>query len=167
MSTYKKITQAIPNGDLETVKNLNRKIAQNSIKSGLPVFDYKGKTFFMWAILENHLDMTALHYAAQFGSVKGVKFLLKQNAEIDVFDKENYTPLMLALEKPTPYYVKDSARKIISKVQNAINDNSVLHSAASLGAADIVLSLIERGLDINTLGEENKTPLAGLLQKER
>ncbi|MCP4134734.1 MAG: hypothetical protein GY754_27415 [bacterium] len=235
MSGNKKISQAISNGDIETLKgligkdqdvfsyivlaieheqfktakflikkcaNLDKKIIYTSIKSGMPVFNYEERTLLMWAIIEDHLDiakllikqgastevtdkykMTALHNAAQFGCVKGVKFLIEQNAEIEARSKGNYTPLMLALEKPTPYYVKNYALETIFEVYYSLDDenleaaaqllldagadftlkdknnNTALHSAASLGAADITLFLIEQGLDINARGEEKETPL--------
>ncbi|MCP4164012.1 MAG: hypothetical protein GY760_28450 [Deltaproteobacteria bacterium] len=209
------IVIAIEHEQFEIVKylidictDLDEKIRYIDIKSSMPAFKYEGRTLLIWAIIEGHPDiasllinqgasievtdeykMTALHYAAQFGCVEGVKLLLERNAEIDLFAKGRYTPLMLAMERPTPYYVRSYALETKFKVHNILDNNkdnlvssahlllnaganityrdgqnnTLLHSAASIGDENIVLSLIDRGLGINVKGEDKETPLTKAL----
>jgi ankyrin repeat protein len=104
--------------------------------------------------------VSALDVAAMNGHVDVIELLLKRGANVNIVDKDGYTPLMTAA-----LHFKNDAIKVLvassADVRRADGmwGNTPLHVAAENGDLDIVKLLLERGARINAQNFARVTPL--------
>jgi hypothetical protein len=114
--------------------------------------------------------MTALYHAACGGHADTVKVLLDANADpkagdpmfspLDIASSQGYTSIVNLLLKAG---TGTGGKKRASKKAGAA-DNAALSSAALMGQAEIVRTLLASGADANRAGEEHFTPLMGAVR---
>ncbi|MDH4240830.1 MAG: ankyrin repeat domain-containing protein [Phycisphaerae bacterium] len=151
-SSFGPLQRAAQNGDLPAVKSL--------IEQGTPV-DHPCD-FNRW---------TALHAAAHKGNVEIAEYLLKQGANVDVKDKDGYTPLHNTADS----FLKGFPRKRTEADRNRIaalllkygahvnatinHGDTPLHRAAITNNVALVQLLLENGADPNIQQSQGMTPL--------
>jgi ankyrin repeat protein len=102
---------------------------------------------------------TALHYAAQRGSLECVKLLIKNEAEINELTNKLETPLHIATQLNF-FQVAQVLIESGAKVNAATNKNKKpIHFAAKQNFTEIVQLLIENKADLNCTTNNNETPL--------
>ena len=107
---------------------------------------------------------TALHVAAQKGSLVIVKMLLDQGADTEVLNKQGHTPLASALFARNPL-VAD----YLLKRQASLDPDALLREAVLLGGADrdVVDFLVKQGASLDSPDAEGNTPLHLAILKGR
>lgn len=139
-------------GDLSFVKSL--------VKHGTPVD--QACNFNHW---------TALHATAHAGHVEIAEFLINHGANVNVKDKDGYTPLHNTADS----FVKGSPRKRTEAERNRIaalllkhgarinattnHGETPLHGAAPTNNVGLVQLLLENGADANIQQAQGMTPL--------
>jgi hypothetical protein len=112
---------------------------------------------------DNRNGRTLLHLAAKKGYAKAAKLLLDNNADINVRDVMEATPLHVAVIEDKIEIVRiliahgadlDATSKYLS---------TPLSNAADSGQVAIVKLLLENGSDVNAKGKDWSTPLKGAL----
>jgi ankyrin repeat protein len=109
---------------------------------------------------------TALHYAAKRGHGDIISLLLQKNADVDVQSNRHSTALMTALEED-----KLECVRLLLAVDgidvNAMDDDgaTALSKAALKGHANIVMSLIEHGANVNAVGVLGPNALTDMVCK--
>lgn len=106
---------------------------------------------------KNMHGSTALHQAASQSAAKVVEVLLTHKADVNAADKDNVTPLHVAIR-----YGKNDKRNAVVKIllKSGANVNirstrdgtTPLFNAISRGDIDITKLLIARGADLNIMG---------------
>lgn len=145
--------------------------------------DRKGRTPLHHAIIENQgkiaqaliergaevnaVDkngMTPLYFAARDGNVKLAKLLLENGARVDIVANNGNTPIHKALNKDHQdlVYIFLLHGPVKSKVHDTL-----LHTAAKKGLKQLILFLIEKGININSQDEDGETPLHYAARKNR
>ena len=104
----------------------------------------------------NYLDIygkNSLHVALQRGSIDIVRLLLNHGADANYVDKYGKNPLHVALHM--------GADKIIRLLIDlpGINSWTSLHAASQKGQDDIVVSLLNHGVDANHSDSNGRSPL--------
>ena len=136
-----KICKAVKNGDMSGVREL----------------------------LETYNDSTSLRnkcmwFAAQYGKVDVVKFLIQNGADVNAVDKRKHTfdrtGLLLALERGH----FDVAKLLIQSgadvnIVDGYEKKSPLHVAAKVGRINVVKVLIQNGAQVNYGDKDNYTAL--------
>jgi len=129
---------SLENGEDEKVKELLEKIDINTQDSD---------------------GSSPLHYAAYYGNLDLLKFLVEKGAKVDILNREGKTPLMFAtlmgqtesvdilIQNKADVYIKDK------------NKNTLLHFAAIEGALEIAKLLMEKGVAFEAKNYTGKTPL--------
>ncbi|CAO1601837.1 hypothetical protein XANCAGTX0491_005473 [Xanthoria calcicola] len=127
-------------------------------------------------------DRTALHVAAQNGRVANIRLLLKKGAKLDPRQSEGYTPLLMAVEADQQQAVQifpdtdqQQAVQVLldagADVNAKLNDGSgALHIALESKHAQLVTTLLDRGIECFTPNNFGTTPLnlaCGLGLKEQ
>ena len=113
----------------------------------------KAKAFLTQDISIDWLDghgYAPLHYAAKNGQRQTVELLLAKGADVNVKTWGNQTPLDIALQ----HSHKDIADLVLSKGADVS-----IHTAATLGDAQRMRNLLEKGVDINSRDKNGRTPL--------
>ncbi|XP_036970836.1 CARD- and ANK-containing Inflammasome Adaptor Protein [Acanthopagrus latus] len=88
-----------------------------------------------------------------------VTVLIDRGANVNVFDKQGYTPLLLSAELGHSEVLRVLVAKQ-AKLDATLSDgSSALHLAVHSGSAPIVQTLLGKGLDPNTTGPKAQTPL--------
>ncbi|GJE85550.1 ANK-REP-REGION domain-containing protein [Phanerochaete sordida] len=102
---------------------------------------------------------TPLHWAATSGSLEIVRYLLDQNAQVDLPDNAGWTALHIASSAGH----EDIVRELLGAGADVKKTNdkglTALHYAASKSRIDIGKLLIDRGADINARDKANQTAL--------
>ena len=88
---------------------------------------------------------TPLHWACTSGTLEIVRYLLDQNAEVDVRDSSGWTPLHIAGLVP-----------LIFSASSAV---LIVDHPASAGHEEIVRELLGAGADVNRTNDKGLTPL--------
>lgn len=102
---------------------------------------------------------TALHWAAQEGSLNAAKILLKNGAKIDLYDFEKFTPLAIAAGEGNLNFAKFLLNKG-AKVNKTVQGRSTaLHLASAWDHRDIVKLLLDNNAKINLRDSDGQTPL--------
>ena len=151
-SSFGPLQKASRNGDLSLVKSL--------IEQGTPVD--QPCDFNRW---------TALHAAAHKGHVEIAEFLIKHGANVNVKDKDGYTPL----HNTAGSFLKGYPRKRTEADRNRIaalllkhgaclnatinHGDTPLHRAASTNNVALVQLLLENGANPNIQQAQGMTPL--------
>ncbi|KAM6963017.1 CARD- and ANK-domain containing inflammasome adapter protein [Aplochiton taeniatus] len=110
---------------------------------------------------------SALFSAVRKNQDAVISALIDSGADVNVCDKQGYTPLLLAAELGHT----DAFRALVSKqapVNSTLPDlSSALHLAVQRGSGPITQLLLEKGLDPNTAGPKAHTPLHLAAQHNR
>ncbi|ETS82540.1 hypothetical protein PFICI_04416 [Pestalotiopsis fici W106-1] len=171
-----------------------RKLIQ--AKADVNAADGDGRTAMMWAMSRvchvgvlNHLlgrgaDLhiqlltdgdTLLHDAARMGNLKGVRFLLDNQLNIESRNKLGKTPLMRAISANQVEVVKllldrgsdVNARGELVKVSDFTVSTSPLTEAIEIGNLDILQQLLAKGATIGVPEHEEETALLFALSRGR
>ena len=98
------------------------------------------------------------HAATRNGDLEIVKRLVERDADIDVPDKLQLSPLLLAIK----YNHSDVVEYLLSECSYLdavdLNSNNALHIAAQQGNCDIANLLLECGVDTNLQNKQCMTP---------
>ncbi len=101
---------------------------------------------------------TALHAACEDGHESIVDYLLENGADRNIsFIKFNVSALYMAVQNGHFSIVKLFFKK--KELLNEVGLKKVLHIAAGRNHKEILLFLIEQGLDVNVTNEDGSTPL--------
>nr|MCU0749874.1 ankyrin repeat domain-containing protein [Akkermansiaceae bacterium] len=123
------------------------------------------------------LNYTPLMYAAEYGDVATVRFLLDRGANVNALDLRKVTPLFIAAWHGRPSVVSTLLDRggdpAISSPE--INDGdkrmdfgTALHGAVQQGHIEVVKTLVGRGADINAISPvKQHTPLIRALALQR
>ncbi|XP_066287922.1 GA-binding protein subunit beta-1-like [Branchiostoma lanceolatum] len=124
----------------------------------------------------NHI----LLYAAENGSLGGVKAALKAGADIDYdrpgstdmldtsgTDDSTFTPLIIACIKGHVDVVRLLLRKGASLVKRTVGATTALHAAAREGRTEVVEVLVQHGATLDVLDGYQLTPLMTACCHER
>jgi inversin len=106
--------------------------------------------------------MTALHWAAQSGSVKSVKCLIKRGANVLAKDVNGRTPLILSTANTSADCLTILLRSLPmdSYVNDPDNEQmTALHWSAYNNSTDCVRALLKMKADVVLCDKEGKTPL--------
>lgn len=164
---------AVANGDLQICKLLLEK----GKDIDLNLQNVEGYTPFVLALINGHEEIATLlceHncdgsvmgadaippilIAAQKKYCKTVSCLIRNEVDVNVSDKTHNTPLIYALENKC----NDMAMELIeagADVKASENKKSPLHLAAELGSKPLVMAILDRGEDINSLDVNDESPL--------
>ncbi|GAA6235605.1 ankyrin-2-like isoform X1 [Lates japonicus] len=88
-----------------------------------------------------------------------VTALTDSGANVNVCDKQGYTPLLLSAELGHTEVFRVLVEKLAKLGATLSNLSSVLHLAVQGGSVPIVQTLLEKGLDPNITGPKTQTPL--------
>ncbi|XP_045906758.1 CARD- and ANK-domain containing inflammasome adapter protein [Micropterus dolomieu] len=101
----------------------------------------------------------ALYSAVKNNHDGVVSILIDSGANVNMLDKEGYTPLLLSAELGHTEVFRALLAKQ-AKLDATLSDlSSALHLAVHGGSVPIVQTLLERGLDPNITGPKAQTPL--------
>lgn len=157
---------AIKNEDLQKVKEI---VAKNSnllnYRQGNEKFRYSTRVHFGQIPYtkdksETNLQdgWTALHWAAFCGNKKIAEFLVSQNADLNVSDWSGKTPLLIAVS-----YGSSEIAKIFLKngalLKGEKSNATAIHLAVALKNVEILKTLLESKVDVNTKDRFERTPL--------
>ena len=104
---------------------------------------------------------SALHYAAKDSDSSMIEYLIEQGISVNVVDNDNKTPLLWA-DKPN--YVENVTALLkcgadINKV-NAQSGACTLYYAAKDADKRMIEFLMEKGISVNVIDKDNKTPMS-------
>ena len=136
------VADAAARGDVETVRSL--------VKQGEDVNAAQGD------------GMTALHWAAQEGSLELAEVLIHAGARVDALTRlGSYTPLHLASQRGHAAVVKALlAARADANAPTTTGAVRPLHFAAESGSVEAVHALVDRDADVNTAEQQwGHTPL--------
>ncbi|XP_072294824.1 CARD- and ANK-domain containing inflammasome adapter protein [Eucyclogobius newberryi] len=85
--------------------------------------------------------------------------LIDSGADINIFDKQGYSPLLLSAEMGHSQVFRVLLEKQANRDATLSDRSSVLHLAALGGSVPIMKELLEKGLNPNTPGPKAQTPL--------
>ncbi|HET8824023.1 MAG TPA: ankyrin repeat domain-containing protein, partial [Terriglobales bacterium] len=107
------------------------------------------------ANVRSGLKATPLHYAAMYGSVEALQFLLEKGADVNASNQSGATPLILAA------WSFERARLLVEHgaTVNAATDKGVtplLVAASESGNARTVRYLLDKGADIRAQDTEGE-----------
>lgn len=105
-------------------------------------------------------ESLALPHASQNGHLDVVKFLLQNDANIDVTGDGHGAEEALSLASQNGYL--DVVVELLGKDVNVnvqFEEKSPLHLAADFGSTEICRKLIQKGAEVNAYDEEGSTPL--------
>ncbi|HQL82806.1 MAG TPA: ankyrin repeat domain-containing protein, partial [Spirochaetota bacterium] len=110
------------------------------------------------ADLKNSNGMTALMFAANFGQMDSVKYLIKAGAKVNETDNDGWSPLLHAIkgafEPAVPEYLVSKGADVGMKAKGGWTP---LMEAAARGKTEIVRFLIKAGADVNARSDEGRT----------
>ena len=100
--------------------------------------------------------ITALHYAANHGRVNITRMLVEANADPNVHTtKNNYTPLHYACQKG----YKTISDFLLPLTSIDVNDTELFMLAARTGCTEVVMKMLELGINVNVKAKGNSTAL--------
>ncbi len=148
----KKLVQKIQNNTNTNELFLNELINNNFNKTKLE------KAFTKYEININHLNTNSENYlylAIYNGKTEAALWLIEKGIEIDVANKNGFTPFDIAIENQYHRVVQ----VILSKIETDINKKDIhgrtkLQDSVMLGDHEMAKILIEHGADINS--KDNK-----------
>lgn len=98
---------------------------------------------------QNAFGRTPLHEVATLGDDKMLKIMWKLNANANIADKDEKTPLHLAAERGHTQVVETLIDKFGSSIRARTFDGStLLHIASAAGHADTALAFLKRGVPL-------------------
>uniref|UniRef100_A0A914GWL2 Ion transport domain-containing protein n=1 Tax=Globodera rostochiensis TaxID=31243 RepID=A0A914GWL2_GLORO len=99
--------------------------------------------------VQNAFGRTPLHEVAKLGDDKMLKIMWKLNANANIMDKEEKTPLHVAAERGHTQVVETLIDKFGSSIRARTFDGStLLHIASAAGHADTALAFLKRGVPL-------------------
>ena len=103
---------------------------------------------------------TALHFAAKFADEELIKFLLNHmNISVNASDNDSQTPLIWACSRKNNVNTVATLLDHGADITESPYGQSGLHFAAKYGDSEMIKLLLERGISINTVDSDEKTPL--------
>merc|ERR1712176_393942 len=125
-------------GDLESLKQL--------VKSG--------------AAVNAPSDLgTPLHCAAGSGHIECVKYLLKQNVDMEIPDENGVTPLMASVACGDTQTMNLLLEAGADPNSGAAGGATAMHIAASMDNVGVISSLVSKGADPNCVDRDNLKPI--------
>ena len=157
-SNYSLVCELLKNGADVNLRDKNRQtplhnadscnIVRELIKHGAykNAKDYEGNT--------------PLHIVSENGYIPELKELLRQNANLNIRNNEGHTPIYLASENGHALAVKEFLEHSPTAKKQIINEN-LLHIAALTGDIEVVMTILEHGLEVNQRDKDysDTTPL--------
>nr|XP_042907958.1 uncharacterized protein LOC107440007 [Parasteatoda tepidariorum] len=110
---------------------------------------------------KGNCDHTLIHIAATWGHLDITKFLISNNAALNIGDKFGSKPIHLAAQFGHLHIVKYFLQcdpKLLTD-RGGSNNSSPLHFAAHGGHAEIAKYLIEKGMDVNAPSDHGIRPI--------
>ena len=145
MAISAEIHEAAKKGDLEEVKALVAKGEKVTIK--------------------DDRNLTPLYYAAKLGHKNLCEFLITKGADVNVAQEPFYAPLYAAFNKRSKEG-EETFKFLVeqgSDFKIVVGGYTLLHNAAlschDESQRNIAVFLISKGIDVNALGHNDKTPL--------
>ncbi|XP_071136188.1 ankyrin homolog [Mytilus edulis] len=107
---------------------------------------------------KNNDGWTALHYCSR--KAMGVDILLEAGADVNIADRDNITPLLMAATEGFDRVVKTLIKAGCQvNMASKLSNKTALHVLTYKGHTDCVGNLIEAGADVNIYDFEYHTPL--------
>ncbi|CAL9695664.1 unnamed protein product [Knipowitschia caucasica] len=102
---------------------------------------------------------SAIFSAVRQNKATALLSLIKSEANINIFDKHGFTPLLLSAEMGHSEVFRVLFEKQADMNAKLSNHSSVMHLAAQGGSLPIMKALLEKGLNPNSTGPKAQTPL--------
>lgn len=103
---------------------------------------------------------TPLMYAAEYGNLETVRFLLDRGADVNALDKRNLAPLYIAASRGDAGIVSllidrgadlTNTSPFVREADQRLDHGTALHGAVQRGHLEVVKLLLDRGADINAV----------------
>ncbi|CBN79339.1 F-box domain and ankyrin repeat protein [Ectocarpus siliculosus] len=107
---------------------------------------------------------TPLDLAVIGGKEAAAKALIMAGANVNMLDATNDGPLHLAITGGHVGIAKDLLLSGANPVQAGSNDNFAIHLAACYGLDEVVLALVQKGVDLNCVNTRGEIPLCVALR---
>jgi len=150
---------------------LPRDVNDAATTDGLTALHYaaeNGDTAVVECLIEHGADIkaqdivlsrSAIHFAAENGNLECIKYLADKGADLQDRDCFGATALHYAAKNNHLDVVKYLVGRKMDYTAKDRRGWSAMHYAASGGSIDVVKYLLAKGLNINELNENSRTPL--------
>jgi ankyrin repeat protein len=110
-------------------------------------------------LINNTSGFSAIHFAAQEGSLNALETLISLNANIEQETANESTPLIIASWRGRLEIIKRLLEANVEVNHQRSHNITALHDAASAGHASVCKILLSHGSEVDTRDADNETPL--------
>lgn len=114
---------------------------------------------------DNDYGETALHLASRYGHVGIVDILLESKADIQIRDRDEWTPLISACTSRSAEVVRSLLRYIPPQIEadyinvSIYGGSTALTMACQYSTSEVIHELLNKKADVNTRDDDGDTPL--------